>query len=147
MISYCDKKIVCVGTTSVRTIESLYWHGVRLLNSDRAYKDMDVKQWEPYQKEVCVSRSEALKAILQSMEQSNREELQGQTSIIIAPSYRYRITDGMVTNFHQPKSTLLLLVDAMIGNKWKKAYAHALENDYRFLSYGDACLFFKEEKS
>ena len=147
LINYCDKKIVCVGTTSVRTIESLYWHGVRLLNSDGAYKDMDVKQWEPYQKEVCVSRSEALKAILQSMEQSNREELQGQTSIIIAPSYRYRITDGMVTNFHQPKSTLLLLVDAMIGNKWKKAYAHALENDYRFLSYGDACLFFKEEKS
>ena len=147
LINYCDKKIVCVGTTSVRTIESLYWHGVRLLNSDGAYKDMDIKQWEPYQKEVCISRSEALKAILQSMEQSNREELQGQTSIIIAPSYRYRITDGMVTNFHQPKSTLLLLVDAMIGNKWKKAYAHALENDYRFLSYGDACLFFKEEKS
>lgn len=141
LLNYCDKKIICVGTTSVRTLESLYWHGVKLQNGDGKYQEVDVKQWEPYNNPANISTKEALQAILDNLDRNNADFLFGQTQIIIAPSYTYRITNGMVTNFHQPKSTLLLLVSAMIGDKWKEAYDFALKHDYRFLSFGDACLF------
>ena len=141
LLNYCDKKIICVGTTSVRTLESLYWHGVKLQNGDGKYQEVDVKQWEPYNNPTNISTKEALQAILDNLDRNNADFLFGQTQIIIAPSYTYRITNGMVTNFHQPKSTLLLLVSAMIGDKWKEAYDFALKHDYRFLSFGDACLF------
>ena len=141
LIDYIDKKIICVGTTSVRTIESLYWHGVKLIEIKDTDIDIDVKQWEPYQKEVDVKPKEALQAILDKMEEENIDLLCGQTQIIIAPSYKYRIVQAMITNFHQPKSTLLLLVSAMIGEKWKECYKFALENEFRFLSFGDACYF------
>lgn len=144
LLNHCDKKVVCIGTTSVRTIESLYWHGIKLLKSDGKYQDIDIKQWEPYAEPTNIPTKEALKAILANLTQNNVDYLYGQTQIIIAPSYEYKITTGMVTNFHQPKSTLLLLVSAMIGNKWKEAYNFALENSYRFLSFGDACLFQKQ---
>lgn len=143
LLNYCDKKIICVGTTSVRTLESLYWHGVKLQNGDGKYQEVDVKQWEPYNNPTNISTKEALQAILTNLTQNNMDYLYGQTQIIIAPSYKYRITTGMVTNFHQPKSTLLLLVSAMIGDKWREAYDFALNHSYRFLSFGDACLFQK----
>lgn len=88
-----------------------------------------------------VPAKEALTAVLHSLEEDNRNTLYGQTQIIIAPGYKYRLVDGMITNFHQPKSTLLLLVSAMIGDEWKKVYEFALTHNYRFLSFGDACLF------
>ncbi len=143
LLANLDKRVMCVGTTSVRTIESLYWHGVKILKNGNRYSEIDVKQWEPYQKECRISAKESLQAILESMEQENRNVLIGQTQLMIAPGYEYRIVDAMITNFHQPKSTLLLLVSAMIGEDWKRVYQFALENNYRFLSFGDACMFTK----
>lgn len=147
LLNHCEKKIVCIGTTSVRTIESLYWHGVKLGNGEGKYHDIDIKQWEPYAEQTNTSTKEALQAILTNLTQNNMDYLYGQTQIIIAPSYKYRITTGMVTNFHQPKSTLLLLVSAMIGDKWREAYDFALNHSYRFLSFGDACLFQKNNQT
>ncbi|MDR0790578.1 MAG: S-adenosylmethionine:tRNA ribosyltransferase-isomerase [Bacteroidales bacterium] len=143
LIDYADKNICCVGTTSVRTIESLYWHGLAIMANGGKYLEMDIKQWQPYdeQSDICVKQS--LQAILNSMDANDTDTLCGQTQIIIAPGYRYRIVKSMVTNFHQPKSTLLLLVSAFIGENWQKVYRYALDNDFRFLSFGDACLFFK----
>ncbi|MBQ9254259.1 MAG: S-adenosylmethionine:tRNA ribosyltransferase-isomerase [Bacteroidales bacterium] len=138
-----DKPIVCVGTTSVRTIESLYWYGRRLFLDNCAYSEIDVKQWEPYEGGANVGVKDSLRAILKTMEKEGIDCIFGQTQLMVAPSYKYRIVKGMVTNFHQPKSTLLLLVKALIGDDWKEVYKHALTNDYRFLSYGDACLFLK----
>jgi S-adenosylmethionine:tRNA ribosyltransferase-isomerase len=141
LIDYIDKKIVCVGTTSVRTIESLYWHGVKLIEDKETETDINILQWEPYQKHQTISAKESLQAIIDRMNKEDIDLLCGQTQIIIAPSYKYRIVKAMVTNFHQPKSTLLLLVSAMIGEKWKECYKFALENNFRFLSFGDACYF------
>ncbi|MFA6201029.1 MAG: S-adenosylmethionine:tRNA ribosyltransferase-isomerase [Bacteroidales bacterium] len=141
LIDYIDKKIVCVGTTSVRTIESLYWYGVKLIEDKETETDINVLQWEPYQKHQTIDAKEALQAIIDRMNKEGITLLCGQTQIIIAPSYKYRIVKAMVTNFHQPKSTLLLLVSAMIGEKWKECYKFALANDFRFLSFGDACYF------
>ena len=143
LLANLDKRVMCVGTTSVRTIESLYWHGVKILKNGNRYSEIDVKQWEPYQEECRISARESLQAILESMEKENRNVLIGQTQLMIAPGYEYRIVDAMITNFHQPKSTLLLLVSAMIGEDWKRVYDFALKNDYRFLSFGDACMFTK----
>ncbi len=143
LLANLDKRVMCVGTTSVRTIESLYWHGVKVLKNGNRYSEIDVKQWDPYQEECRISARESLQAILESMEQENRNVLIGQTQLMIAPGYEYRIVDAMITNFHQPKSTLLLLVSAMIGEDWKRVYDFALKNDYRFLSFGDACMFTK----
>ena len=143
LLANLDKRVMCVGTTSVRTIESLYWHGVKILKNGNRYSEIDVKQWEPYQEECRISAKESLQAILESMEQENRNVLIGQTQLMIAPGYEYKIVDAMITNFHQPKSTLLLLVSAMIGEDWKRVYQFALENNYRFLSFGDACMFTK----
>lgn len=143
LLANLDKRVMCVGTTSVRTIESLYWHGVKILKNGNRYSEIDVKQWEPYQEECRISARESLQAILESMEKENRNVLIGQTQLMIAPGYEYRIVDAMITNFHQPKSTLLLLVSAMIGEDWKRVYHFALENNYRFLSFGDACMFTK----
>ncbi len=143
LLANLDKRVMCVGTTSVRTIESLYWHGVKVVKNGNRYSEIDVKQWDPYQEECRISAKESLQAILESMEQENRNVLIGQTQLMIAPGYEYRIVDAMITNFHQPKSTLLLLVSAMIGEDWKRVYQFALENNYRFLSFGDACMFTK----
>ena len=141
LIEHLDKKIICVGTTSVRTIESLYWHGVKLIENKDEDIEIDISQWEPYQKEENITPSQALQAIVDRMNRENVDLLCGQTQIIIAPTYKYRIVKAVVTNFHQPKSTLLLLVSALIGYKWKDCYKFALENNFRFLSFGDACYF------
>jgi S-adenosylmethionine:tRNA ribosyltransferase-isomerase len=141
--------IFCVGTTSVRTVESLYWMGIKAMNKPAiSMEDIEIKQWEVYEdnmKNDFVAAEDALKSLLRFLQRENTERLFIKTQLIIAPGYRFRIAKGMITNFHQPKSTLLLLVAAMTGKAWGKIYGYALENNFRFLSYGDGCLIFNEE--
>ena len=134
--------IVAVGTTSVRTLESLYWLGVKLIKSPSGHPV--VGQWEPYPDEPMndISTEDALKALLVYLERNRLDHYSGYTQLMILPGYKFRLTDVLITNFHMPQSTLLMLVAAFIGDKWKRAYEYALEKDFRFLSYGDACLFF-----
>lgn len=134
-----DGPVVAVGTTSMRALESLYWLGAKLLKNEWS-GTYEVLQWEPYDKEVSLSGSEAIKAILDHMKNKKLPVLTCRTSILIAPGYRTRIVTGLITNFHQPASTLLLLVAALAGKDWKIIYDHALRNGYRFLSYGDSSL-------
>ncbi|MGM0611994.1 MAG: S-adenosylmethionine:tRNA ribosyltransferase-isomerase [Bacteroidota bacterium] len=133
-------KTIAVGTTSVRTLESLYWYANALAqNSDSGFV---INQWKPYNDKAILSREEALQILIHKLKKEDREYLQGATSLMIVPGYEYKMIGGMITNFHQPKSTLLLLVAAFIGDNWKKAYQFALDKGFRFLSYGDSCLFF-----
>ncbi|HNW88273.1 MAG TPA: S-adenosylmethionine:tRNA ribosyltransferase-isomerase [Bacteroidales bacterium] len=134
--------IIAVGTTSVRSLESLYYVAVKL-HSSGVIPDK-ILQWEPYETELhALNRNSLLHGLTRYMEDHHREEIAFSTNIIIVPGYQFKMIDGMVTNFHQPRSTLLLLVSAFFGDKWKLAYEHALSGKYRFLSYGDACLFMK----
>ena len=136
------KRNIPVGTTSVRTLESLFWLAVKIekgLCSDRLH----VNQWDPYQLETDFSKNDAIKILLKYLETKNLEFIEASTEIMIVPSYRFRITDAIITNFHQPKSTLLLLISAFVGEDWKKIYKHALDKDYRFLSYGDSSILMK----
>lgn len=133
-----EDKIIAVGTTSMRTLESLYWFGVRLMNGNEVFV---IQKLEPYQDyESLPSRKSAFEAILSWMELNNLNQIIGTTEIFIFPGYEFRVCDGLITNFHQPGSTLILLVAAFIGADWKKLYDQALENNYRFLSYGDSSL-------
>lgn len=136
-----DKKVISVGTTSLRTLESLYWYGINLLQNPDC--DFFVEQETPYKlahAAQSVSKQKALQAVLQKMESSRLKEITGVTSIYIRPGYRFKIVNGLITNFHQPNSTLILLVAAFVGPMWKKIYEEALANGYRFLSYGDSSL-------
>lgn len=135
-----NRKIIAVGTTSVRTLESLYWMGVQLLNNRIPTDDFYITQWEAYETQNVFSVVDALNSLLDYAKKKEIEFIEGFTQIIIAPGYQFKIVDGLITNFHQPQSTLLLLVSALIGDNWRKVYNHALENDYRFLSYGDSSL-------
>jgi S-adenosylmethionine:tRNA ribosyltransferase-isomerase len=140
IIHHLDKTIIPVGTTSMRTIESLYWLGVKL-SMDKNPESVEINQWEAYdlaQQKMPVK--EALQSLLNWMRKNKRERLITKTRIIIAPGYQPRIAKALITNFHQPQSTLLLLIAALIGNDWRKVYDYALQNDFRFLSYGDGCL-------
>ncbi|MFA8450825.1 MAG: S-adenosylmethionine:tRNA ribosyltransferase-isomerase [Bacteroidales bacterium] len=139
------ENIIPVGTTSMRTLESLYWHGVKLVLNPDMSNSVDVKQWDPYgdYAKANISPLQALDAIIDRCEKENHKYICGGTQLMIAPGYNYKIASGIITNFHQPKSTLLLLVSALIGENWKKIYKYALDNDFRFLSYGDSCLIFK----
>ena len=135
-----DNRIIAVGTTSMRTIESLYWFGVIVETHNYA----SLRQWEPYdleKKNVPVKK--ALENLLQWMDDHKLNRFIAKTQILIAPGYAFKIVKGLITNFHQPKSTLLLLVAAFIGDDWRNLYAYALANDFRFLSYGDGCLLFR----
>lgn len=133
------KRVVAVGTTSMRTLESVYWYGAMLLDDPSAA--FVVPQALPsYTTGEGPSSAEAIGAVIRWMEDRGMEQLQGKTSIYILPGYRFRVCEGLITNFHQPGSTLLLLIAAFIGEDWKKVYGEALENDYRFLSYGDSSL-------
>lgn len=135
------ERITAVGTTSCRTLESLYWLGCQLLRGDSVdLNHVYIDQWEPYQHDSSPSRSTALQAVLDTMKERNAPILRGKTQIIIAPGYHYKVINRLITNFHQPGSTLILLVAAAIGEQWRKVYNHALLNDYRFLSYGDSSL-------
>lgn len=132
---------VAVGTTSVRTLESLYWFGVQL-HHNPDIETMHISQWDPYTLDDCgMDYVEAYGNILDWMSRHGVDAFYGETQLMIAPGYSYRTITGMVTNFHQPKSTLLLLVSAFIGERWKEAYRYALDHGFRFLSYGDSCLF------
>lgn len=132
-------KIVAVGTTSLRTLESIYWYGV-LLQYTSSGVTPSLGQWIPYQMQSTVSRTTILERLLAHLDRSGASNLELTTSLLIAPSYTLRMADALITNFHQPGSTLLLLVSAIVGENWKRIYQHALEQDYRFLSYGDGCL-------
>ncbi len=140
LITHIGGTTIAVGTTTLRTLESLYWFGVKLVLGKSAPLT-NLEQWDVYDmagQEVSVRN--ALQALLDWMEASHSDRLIAKTRIIIAPGYKTRIAKALVTNFHQPQSTLLLLVAALIGNDWKKVYDYALQNHFRFLSYGDGCL-------
>ena len=145
LIHHSGKKIA-VGTTSVRTLESLYWLGFQAHeNPEIDMEDLKVSQWEAYQKqEFQLLASDAMLSLLYLLDRNQTDYLSATTQIIIAPGYQFRIVDGIITNFHQPQSTLLLLISAYLGEDWRKIYDHALENNYRFLSYGDSNLYLKE---
>lgn len=137
-----DRRVIAVGTTSVRTLESLYHAGKLIANGNW---DGEVPQWAPYadtteEYSADISVCDALNAIAAYLDNRGEDTFIASTRIIIAPGYRYRIVKGMVTNFHQPRSTLLLLVSAFTGGDWRPIYDYALANSFRFLSYGDACL-------
>jgi S-adenosylmethionine:tRNA ribosyltransferase-isomerase len=150
---HLDKNIVAVGTTSLRTIESLYWLGVKSrkpelrgsasLEQSSGFK---VDQWDPYDHpQQNLDDKEALDSLIYWMQKNNLERLVTKTAIIIAPGYRCRIVKGLITNFHQPQSTLLLLVAALIGSDWRVVYDYALKNNFRFLSYGDGSLLWMKK--
>lgn len=139
------KPFIPVGTTSMRALESLYWLGVKILKQGFQIREYLITQWEPYTNEHLPDVKTALQAIALAMSNHNLDMITAKTQLIIAPGYKHRICSGLLTNFHQPKSTLLLLVASMVGKPWKSIYAHALQNDYRFLSYGDGCLLLTNE--
>lgn len=137
-------KIIAVGTTSVRTLESLYYIGVALHdNPDDAEAALHVKQWIPYEYDNRLTTRQSLEAIARYMDNNRLTHLVGSTQIIIAPGYPFHVVDGMVTNFHQPQSTLLLLVSAFVDGKWRSIYDFALSRGFRFLSYGDGSLLLR----
>lgn len=154
IIEKLDEKIIAVGTTSLRTIESLYWIGVKLkyelenekqetrkeITKNKKQEAIEIYQWDCYDLPQHIEPKIALETLINWMRKKDLKRLLTKTQIIIAPSYKLKIADGLITNFHQPKSTLLLLVAAIVGNDWRKIYDHALEYDYRFLSYGDGSL-------
>ena len=142
LIRNCDKTIIPVGTTSMRTIESLYWIGLMLMEEGLEERNLHLNQWFPYkERETLPSAEQSLSTILEYLNKYELSELHATTALMIAPTCKINIAKALITNFHQPKSTLLLLVSALIGDKWKEAYQYALDNDFRFLSYGDSCLF------
>ena len=135
-----NKKIIPVGTTSMRTLESLFWMALKLEKGDSSFS---VEQWDPYNLEVPEEFDSmvAINSLLKFLEEKSKENILGETRLMIASGYKFMFAKGLITNFHQPKSTLLLLVSALIGEKWKEAYDFAMKKDFRFLSYGDSCLF------
>ncbi len=132
--------IIAVGTTSLRTIESLYWLGVKILKNGLNQSSIFINQWDPYELGNDVETIIALEAVKNYLTSNNLQELRGITQLLIAPGYEFKLAKAIVTNFHQPNSTLLLLIAALVGEQWKSIYAHALKNDYRFLSFGDSSL-------
>jgi S-adenosylmethionine:tRNA ribosyltransferase-isomerase len=143
LIQHTDN-IIAVGTTSVRTLESLYMLGVRLSEGGRINaNDITVGQWEPYYYKGNCGFKESFDALLKWMISKKMTKLHASTSIMIVPGYRFRTIKGLITNFHQPSSTLLLLISAWTGNNWKKIYSFAINNGFRFLSYGDSSLLIK----
>lgn len=147
LITALPRGIVAVGTTSLRTLESLYWMGTKaLLQPD--CRSLHLSQWDVYEtplKDANPSATAALTALLQWLQRNNLNRLFAQTQLLIAPGYTFRMVKALVTNFHQPKSTLLLLVAAAVGNNWRDIYQYALDNGFRFLSYGDGSLLYMNE--
>ncbi len=143
LIDHLDKNIVAVGTTSLRTLESLYWLGAKWL-TDHGQRTTEITQWEIYENPEHISPKEALTNLMKWMDKKETNSLTAKTQTIIAPGYQFKIVNGLVTNFHQPQSTLLLLVAAFIGEDWRQVYDHALKNNFRFLSYGDGSLLWKD---
>ena len=152
LLAHRPRPVLAVGTTSLRTLETLYWLGVGLLQPtadispttpDNTAPELLVTQWQPYdlaEAAATIRPETALTALLHYLEAAGTDTLQASTRLLIAPGYRFRLTDGLITNFHQPESTLLLLVAALLGPDWQAVYDYALAHDYRFLSYGDSSL-------
>jgi S-adenosylmethionine:tRNA ribosyltransferase-isomerase len=139
--------ITAVGTTSLRTLESLYWLGVNLHTGNSPNtRDLIIGQWEPYQNKHNIPLAESLSAISAYLDNRRTEQIRFATRLIIVPGYKFRVADRLITNFHMPGSTLLLLVAAFIGEDWRKVYRYALDNDFRFLSYGDSSLLEIEKR-
>ncbi len=139
-----NKTIVAVGTTSLRTLESLYWIGVKTVLQPQV-KELQLGQWEIYEEAFVncnITTREALISLLSWLKKNNTERLFTRSQILIAPGYSFKMVQAIITNFHQPQSTLLLLVAAATGDNWRKIYAYAMQNDFRFLSYGDGSLLF-----
>lgn len=134
-----DKNIIPVGTTSMRTLESLFWMALKLYDGDQGFQ---VEQWDPYTLDIPndFDSNNAIDLLLKHLDTNSHENISGETRLMIAPGYKFKFASGLITNFHQPKSTLLLLVSALIGEKWNEVYDFALKNNFRFLSYGDSCL-------
>ena len=157
VIDHLGKNIIAVGTTSLRTLESLYWLGVKksgvetrhalsVQESGVGSQDSGISQWEVYEYDVkAISAKEALTNLIQRMDEKDLDRLTAKTQIMIAPGYQFKIANGLITNFHQPQSTLLLLVAAFIGEDWRTVYDYALANNFRFLSYGDGTLLWKDQ--
>jgi S-adenosylmethionine:tRNA ribosyltransferase-isomerase len=140
-----EEIIIAVGTTSLRTLETLYWLGVKCLLNPML-ENLTLNQWDVYEiDDTKISKNEALLALINWMNLKNTNRIFSSTQLLIVPGYTFKIAKAIITNFHQPKSTLLLLVSAAIGDAWKDCYKYALENDFRFLSYGDANLLFMAE--
>ena len=134
-------KIIAVGTTTVRTLESIYWLGIKLKDLKNNIPEIiRLNQWEAYNLPQNIEVQESLEQLYDFMKDKRIDQLFAETQIMIIPGYKFRLTSGMITNFHMPKSTLLLLVAAFVGNSWRKIYEYALKNDFRFLSYGDCSL-------
>jgi S-adenosylmethionine:tRNA ribosyltransferase-isomerase len=137
-------KIIPVGTTAVRTLESLYWLGVKVKQYPQEWDSgLSLGQWEAYETKTNISAKESMETLLDFLKERNLSNIHATTSIMIIPGYEFRMIKGMITNFHQPRSSLLLLISAWSGNNWKKIYRFALENNFRFLSYGDSSLLFR----
>jgi S-adenosylmethionine:tRNA ribosyltransferase-isomerase len=138
-----NDRIVAVGTTSLRTLESLYWLSNKLKGNPRDTEIPELGQWDAYAIDSKLTYGQAMETLLEYMQRNGLESFSARTSMMILPGYQIKSAKALVTNFHQPKSTLLLLVSAFIGSDWKKVYAFALENNFRFLSYGDSSLLFR----
>ncbi len=148
LLNHCQGNIISVGTTSLRTLESLYWLGVKLKSGYIIPESgFVIDQWEPYAKSEHepLSPAQAMETLLDYLSRNAMTHIHGETSLIIVPGYKVRMANVLVTNFHQPGSTLLLLVAAFCGQDWKNIYDFALDNDFRFLSYGDSCLLFRND--
>lgn len=142
LISRLHEPVIAVGTTSLRTLETLYWLGLKIRSHNKnSPVDLSLDQWYPYQTFPDISVKESLLSLLDWIQQQPDKKLITKTQLFIVPGYQFKIVKGLITNFHQPYSTLLLLVAALVGPAWKKVYSFALEHGYRFLSYGDGCLF------
>ncbi|MCG9879911.1 MAG: S-adenosylmethionine:tRNA ribosyltransferase-isomerase [Bacteroidia bacterium] len=135
--------IIPVGTTSMRSLETLYWYGVKLMNNKEKAFQFSLSQWEPYDLVQTVKAKDAIAELAKYMRENSIPMLYGSTQLLIAPGYQMRICEAIITNFHQPQSTLLLLVSVMVGEKWRDIYEHALQHNYRFLSFGDSSILFK----
>lgn len=145
--NHSKKNIIAVGTTSMRTIESLYWMGVKAhQNMEVTIQDLEVKQWDAYELNQELSALDALNSLLVWLHKNNIEKIICKTQLLIVPIYKLRIIQALITNFHQPSSTLLLLVAAVVGDDWKTIYDYALAHDFRFLSYGDGSLLFSNKQ-
>lgn len=139
------ESIVPVGTTSLRSLESLYWYGVKLFRAETTLFNIEKLYPYPFAPDELPSAEESLRAIIAYMDAKNLDEIVGETEIFIFPGYKFRLCKGLVTNYHQPGSTLILLVAALVGEDWKKIYKEAMDRDYRFLSYGDSSLLWKND--
>jgi S-adenosylmethionine:tRNA ribosyltransferase-isomerase len=150
LIKNCNTQIIAVGTTALRTIETLYWMGIKAANNHtNDVGSISINQWDVYEEPLLntmIMAADALQQLANWMKRNKMQHLIAATQILIAPGYPYKIVKAIITNFHQPQSTLLLLVAAAIGDDWKKVYTYALENNFRFLSYGDGSLLFLPTK-